>query len=92
MTQRLSLINFSISRNARNNQAPLLCLLLATLTAVCFVNPAYAVDPNRAFSQYIRNQWSAENGFSGDRLTPSPKPLTDTYGSVRPEGCSGLTD
>jgi len=68
MTQRLSLINFSISHNARNNQAPLLCLFLATLTAVCFVNPAYAVDPNRAFSQYIRNQWSAENGFSGGQV------------------------
>lgn len=62
------MINFSISRNARNNQAPLLCLLLATLTAVCFVNPAYAVDPNRAFSQYIWNQWSAENGFSGGQV------------------------
>lgn len=62
------MINFSISRNARNNQAPFLCLLLATLTAVCFVNPAYAVDPNRAFSQYVRDHWGAESGFTGGQV------------------------
>jgi ligand-binding sensor domain-containing protein len=33
--------------------------------AVCFVDLAHAVDLNRTFSQYIRDQWSAENGFPG---------------------------
>jgi ligand-binding sensor domain-containing protein/signal transduction histidine kinase len=36
--------------------------------AVAFVRPAHAVDPNRAFSQYIRDRWSAENGFSGGQV------------------------
>jgi len=36
----------------------LLCLLTAG-----FVQPASAIDPNRAMSQYLRDRWGAENGF-----------------------------
>jgi ligand-binding sensor domain-containing protein/signal transduction histidine kinase len=31
--------------------------------AVCLVKPAYAIDPNRAMSQYVRHQWGAESGL-----------------------------
>src|SRR6266436_3319161 len=36
----------------------LLCLL-----TICLLKPAYAIDPNRATSQYIRDRWGPENGF-----------------------------
>jgi ligand-binding sensor domain-containing protein/signal transduction histidine kinase len=68
MMQRLSLTNFSTFRDARSKQVRLLRLILAMLTAACVVNPTYAVDPNRVFSQYIRNYWQAENGFSGGQV------------------------
>lgn len=29
----------------------------------CFLGPANAMDPNRAMSQYIRDQWGSERGF-----------------------------
>jgi signal transduction histidine kinase/ligand-binding sensor domain-containing protein len=32
---------------------------------VCLVNTVQALDPNRALSQYIHNQWGAEQGFPG---------------------------
>src|SRR5580698_5256131 len=31
--------------------------------AMSFAGPQYAMDPNRAMSQYIHDQWSAERGF-----------------------------
>ena len=62
---RLSLTNFSSSRDVSKRQDRLRCCLLLTLMAVCFVDLAHAVDLNRTFSQYIRDQWSAENGFPG---------------------------
>jgi ligand-binding sensor domain-containing protein/signal transduction histidine kinase len=68
MMQRLSLISSNTSRDARNWQTRLVYLILAALTTVCFVNPAHAVDPNRAFSQYARDQWDAENGFTGGQV------------------------
>ena len=36
----------------------LLCLL-----TICLLKPAYAIDPNRATSQYIRDRWGSQNGF-----------------------------
>jgi ligand-binding sensor domain-containing protein/signal transduction histidine kinase len=62
------LISFSTSRDGRNNQIRLQQLLLATLAAVCFVSTAHAVDPNRALSQYLRYQWTAEKGFPGGQV------------------------
>jgi ligand-binding sensor domain-containing protein len=41
---------------------------LAALTAVCGVAPAAALDPQRAMSQYIRDQWGIEKGFPGGRV------------------------
>ena len=39
--------------------------LLAGLAASYFASTAQALDPNREISQYIRDQWSAEQGFPG---------------------------
>ncbi|MGH9844331.1 MAG: two-component regulator propeller domain-containing protein, partial [Blastocatellia bacterium] len=39
--------------------------LLAILAAACLVNTAYAIDPNRAMSQYLRDRWGTERGFPG---------------------------
>ena len=60
--------NFSISRDVWNMRIRLRRVLLVMLTAACFSSRLYAVDPNRTFSQYIRDQWSAENGFSGGQV------------------------
>ncbi len=38
------------------------CSLLACL-AFLFVEAAYAIDPNRLMSQYVRDRWGAEQGF-----------------------------
>ena len=44
------------------------CLLtyrgvLAVCLAVSFAGLAYAIDPNRMMSQYVRDRWGAEQGF-----------------------------
>ncbi|MEN3333756.1 MAG: hypothetical protein V7641_3121 [Blastocatellia bacterium] len=38
---------------------------LAGLVVVCFANPAQALDPNQAMSDYIRDRWDARQGFPG---------------------------
>jgi ligand-binding sensor domain-containing protein len=38
------------------------CLLLILLATVCG-SAAYAIDPDRAMSQYIRDHWGTEQGF-----------------------------
>src|SRR5207244_1893334 len=38
------------------------CLLIGLLIG-CLLEPAYAMDPNRAMSQYLRDRWGPENGF-----------------------------
>ncbi len=42
--------------------------LLAALAILGFVHPAWAIDPNRAMTQYLRTSWGAENGFSGGQV------------------------
>ena len=42
--------------------------LLAGFTAAYFVSTAHALDPNRTMSQYIRDQWGAEQGFPGGTI------------------------
>lgn len=39
--------------------------LLGAAAFVCLANSANALDPNRAMSQYIHDQWGAEQGFPG---------------------------
>jgi ligand-binding sensor domain-containing protein/signal transduction histidine kinase len=66
--QRSSLTDFSISRDMSRPQICLRFWLLVALAAVCLTNRAQAVDPHRTFSQYIRDQWNAENGFPGGKV------------------------
>src|SRR5258708_17967904 len=45
---------------------PSLCRWLATGVAlICVVGEARALDPNHTLSQYLREQWTAENNFPG---------------------------
>lgn len=60
--------NFSTFHRRWNTQLYLRQLFLLVLTAACFVAPAHAVDPARAFSQYIRDRWNAESGFPGGQV------------------------
>ena len=39
--------------------------LLAAFAAVCLVNSAEALSPNRTMSQYLHDRWGAEQGFPG---------------------------
>lgn len=39
--------------------------LRAAMTAVWLVSASHALDPNRAMSQYIRQQWTVESEFPG---------------------------
>jgi ligand-binding sensor domain-containing protein len=43
--------------------------LVAVLVAMCFALPVYAVDPNRTISQYMRENWGIERGFTGGSVT-----------------------
>jgi ligand-binding sensor domain-containing protein/signal transduction histidine kinase len=43
--------------------------LLAGLVLVCYVSLAQALDPNRILSQYMRERWGSEKGFSGGSVT-----------------------
>src|SRR5215471_7491765 len=41
-----------------------LSLWLGAFVSLCsFTKPAYAIDPNRAMSQYLRERWGPANGF-----------------------------
>jgi signal transduction histidine kinase/ligand-binding sensor domain-containing protein len=68
MGPRLSLRNSSIFHSRRSGR-PIFpwCSqsLLAALTLVCFANSARALSPHKAISQYIRDEWGAEQGFPG---------------------------
>jgi signal transduction histidine kinase/ligand-binding sensor domain-containing protein len=62
--------------------------------AVCSWQTAYAIDPHRALSQYVRDVWTAENGFPGGAVS-SIAQTTDGYlwigaekGLVRFDGVS----
>src|SRR5215469_328475 len=52
--------------------------VIAVLAVVCLAYPAYPVDPNRMSSQYIRDDWGVEQGFTGGSVT-SLAQTTDGY-------------
>jgi ligand-binding sensor domain-containing protein/signal transduction histidine kinase len=62
------LTDFSISPDRSKSQIPPRFWLLVALAALCLANRALAIDPHRPFSQYIRDQWSAGNGFPGGKV------------------------
>jgi ligand-binding sensor domain-containing protein/signal transduction histidine kinase len=47
----------------------LLKSVMAALAVVCFARPACPIDPNRMLSQYIRDHWGVEQGFTGGSVT-----------------------
>jgi ligand-binding sensor domain-containing protein/signal transduction histidine kinase len=59
---------FSISPDRSRSQIPPRFWLLLALAALCLANRSLAIDPHRTFSQYIRDQWSAGNGFPGGKV------------------------
>ena len=40
-----------------------------SLAVICLSCPAHAIDPNRTISQYLRERWSTDRGFSGASVT-----------------------
>lgn len=42
--------------------------LAASLVLLCLAHTAFAIDPNRELSQYIRDQWGASKGFPGGQV------------------------
>ncbi|HTB15492.1 MAG TPA: two-component regulator propeller domain-containing protein [Bryobacteraceae bacterium] len=49
-----------------SNSYPNACLNVGWLVALCLViDSAYAIDPNRAISQYVRGHWGVSEGFPG---------------------------
>jgi len=61
----LSSKNSNTFRERRIGRRCLYDWILAVLVVVCFVNTADALDANEAISQYLRDQWGAEEGFPG---------------------------
>jgi ligand-binding sensor domain-containing protein/signal transduction histidine kinase len=59
------LINSNIYREGSSGQRRIFRWLFAALAMLCLVETAQALDPNRTMSQYIRDRWSAEQGFPG---------------------------
>ena len=43
--------------------------MVAVLVVMCLAQRVYAVDPNRAISQYLREDWGLERGFTGGAVT-----------------------
>jgi ligand-binding sensor domain-containing protein/signal transduction histidine kinase len=59
------------SNTFRERRIGLRCLyawIWAVLVVVCFVNTADALDANEAISQYLHDQWGAEEGFPGGTI------------------------
>ena len=42
---------------------------MAVLAVVCLAYPVYAIDPDRMLSQYIRDRWGVEKGFTAGSVT-----------------------
>lgn len=70
--------NSNISRDGRRRGLSLFKFVMAGLACVCFVYPAHAIDPNRTISQYIREHWGSEKGFTGGSVTAIAQ-TTDGY-------------
>ena len=42
---------------------------MAGVVVVCLACPLRAIDPGRMLSQYMREQWGSERGFTGGAVT-----------------------
>ncbi len=54
--------NFCLDSSQRF-RSRLLRLLARFAVSACLIHTAYAIDPDRAMSQYVHDQWGAEQGF-----------------------------
>jgi len=52
--------------------------IIIGLAVVCFAYPGQALDPNRLISQYMREYWGSEKGFTGGPVTAIAQ-TTDGY-------------
>src|SRR5580704_908985 len=43
--------------------------IIIGVAVLCFANPAHALDPNRLISQYMREYWGSEKGFTGGSVS-----------------------
>lgn len=59
------MINLNISRKWASGHHRFFRRLLAASALLCLPSIVQALDPNRTMSQYIRDRWSAEQGFPG---------------------------
>jgi signal transduction histidine kinase/ligand-binding sensor domain-containing protein len=57
----------STCRSARRRRVVI--WLLASLAVASSVQTTYAIDPSRALSQYVHDEWSAESGFPGGAVS-----------------------
>jgi signal transduction histidine kinase/ligand-binding sensor domain-containing protein len=65
---RLLLRNSNISLDLSAKCRWLRGSLLAGLAVVCCASLAHALDPGRILSQYMRELWGSEKGFTGDSV------------------------
>ena len=59
------MINLNTSRKGSSGEHRVIRWLLAAPALLCLTGTVQALDPNRTMSQYIRDRWSAEQGFPG---------------------------
>jgi ligand-binding sensor domain-containing protein len=52
--------------------------IVAIVLACCASERAFAIDPERALSQYLRERWGLERGFPGGRVSAIAQ-TTDGY-------------
>src|ERR1700757_3363089 len=43
--------------------------LVLSFALICLSCPAYAIDPNRAISEYLRERWFGDPGLNGGAVT-----------------------
>jgi ligand-binding sensor domain-containing protein/signal transduction histidine kinase len=60
--------NSNISREGRLPQ-PLFNTVLLGILMVCLAYPTHAIAPDRLISQYIREHWGSDKGFTGGSVT-----------------------
>jgi ligand-binding sensor domain-containing protein/signal transduction histidine kinase len=66
---RLWLRNSNISLETRDKWHWFRKGLIAALALACSASLAQALDPNRILSQYMREHWGSERGFTGGSVT-----------------------
>jgi len=66
---RLWLRNSNTFREARSAWRWRSRCWIAAIALVGLTQPLWAVDPNRALSQYIRDRWGSDNGFPGGSVS-----------------------